>query len=154
MLDALSDQIKKSLARCGPGAFAIPGLLKIEKKRVPARKAKRVGDKVLLCASKASLTSWWVKRELDTAFEKEMKLSKKRAKKKRRSDPLAIVPLNLDGHLFKWDGPHAAALRKRLAADFTAWETDNSKFEAQFELLVKALQTKDSGHEPAPKPKL
>ncbi len=41
VFDALSDQIKKSLARRGPGAFTIPGLLKIEKKRVPARKAKR-----------------------------------------------------------------------------------------------------------------
>ncbi len=41
VFDALSDQIKKSLAQRGPGAFTIPGLLKIEKKRVPARKAKR-----------------------------------------------------------------------------------------------------------------
>ncbi len=41
VFDALSDQIKKSLARRGPGAFTIPGLLKIEKKRVPARKAKQ-----------------------------------------------------------------------------------------------------------------
>ena len=41
VFDALSEQIKKSLGRRGPGAFTIPGLLKIEKKRVPARKAKR-----------------------------------------------------------------------------------------------------------------
>ena len=41
VFDALSDQIKKSLARRGPGAFTIPGLLKIEKKQVPARKAKQ-----------------------------------------------------------------------------------------------------------------
>ena len=40
VLDALGDQIKKSLGRRGPGAFTIPGLLKIEKKNVPARKAK------------------------------------------------------------------------------------------------------------------
>ena len=41
VFDALSVQIKKNLARRGPGAFTIPGLLKIEKKPVPARKAKR-----------------------------------------------------------------------------------------------------------------
>ena len=41
VLDALSEQIKKSLGRRGPGAFTIPGLLKIEKKRVPARAAKK-----------------------------------------------------------------------------------------------------------------
>lgn len=41
VLDSLGEQIKKSLGRRGPGAFTIPGLLKIEKKKVPARKAKR-----------------------------------------------------------------------------------------------------------------
>ena len=41
VFDALSEQIKKNLGRRGPGAFTIPGLLKIEKKRVPARKAKK-----------------------------------------------------------------------------------------------------------------
>jgi nucleoid DNA-binding protein len=40
VFDALAAQIKKNLGRRGPGAFAIPGLLKIEKKRVPAREAK------------------------------------------------------------------------------------------------------------------
>jgi hypothetical protein len=39
--DRLESQIKKSLGRGGPGAFTIPGLLKIEKKRVPARAAKK-----------------------------------------------------------------------------------------------------------------
>ncbi len=41
VLDALSDNIKKNLGRRGPGAYIIPGLLKIEKKKVPARKAQR-----------------------------------------------------------------------------------------------------------------
>ncbi|MGE0606387.1 MAG: HU family DNA-binding protein [Pirellulales bacterium] len=39
VLDALSDEIKKALK--GPGVFAIPGLVKIEKKKVPARPAKK-----------------------------------------------------------------------------------------------------------------
>ncbi len=41
VLDALAGEIKKSLAPRGPGAFALPGLLKIEKKKVPARPAKK-----------------------------------------------------------------------------------------------------------------
>ena len=41
VFEHLELQIKKSLGRRGPGAFTIPGLLKIEKKRVPARAAKR-----------------------------------------------------------------------------------------------------------------
>jgi len=41
VLEALAAEIKKNLAPRGPGAFAIPGLLKIEKKKVPARPARK-----------------------------------------------------------------------------------------------------------------
>ena len=41
VLDALSDEIRKALSSRGPGAFAIPGLLKIEKKKVAARAARK-----------------------------------------------------------------------------------------------------------------
>ena len=40
-LEALSAQISKSLGRRGPGMFTLPGLVKIEKKKVPARKARK-----------------------------------------------------------------------------------------------------------------
>jgi len=39
VFDSLAAQIRKGLK--GAGAFAIPGLLKIQKQRVPARKAKK-----------------------------------------------------------------------------------------------------------------
>ena len=41
VFEALATEIKRNLGSRGPGAFAIPGLLKIEKKRVPARPAKK-----------------------------------------------------------------------------------------------------------------
>ncbi len=41
VMDALAAEIKRSLGPRGPGVFAIPGLLKIEKKRIPARPAKK-----------------------------------------------------------------------------------------------------------------
>jgi nucleoid DNA-binding protein len=41
MLDALSDEIKKSLAKKGAGSFVLPGLLKIDKKQVKAQPAKK-----------------------------------------------------------------------------------------------------------------
>ena len=41
VLDALNDQISKSLGRRGPGVFTLPGLIKIEKKKIPARKARK-----------------------------------------------------------------------------------------------------------------
>jgi nucleoid DNA-binding protein len=41
VLDSLSGQINRSLGRRGAGAFTLPGLVKIEKKKVPARKARK-----------------------------------------------------------------------------------------------------------------
>ena len=41
VLESLTTQISKSLGRRGPGAFTLPGLVKIEKKKVPARKARK-----------------------------------------------------------------------------------------------------------------
>jgi nucleoid DNA-binding protein len=41
VLEALAVEIKKSLSSKGAGAIAIPGLVKIEKKRVPARPAQK-----------------------------------------------------------------------------------------------------------------
>ena len=41
VLESLGEQIERSLGRRGPGVFTLPGLVKIEKKRVPARKARK-----------------------------------------------------------------------------------------------------------------
>ena len=41
VLDALAGEIKKALSNKGPGVFAIPGLVKVEKKKVPARPAQK-----------------------------------------------------------------------------------------------------------------
>jgi nucleoid DNA-binding protein len=41
VLDALEGVIRKELGKKGPGVFALPGLLKIEKKKRPARPARQ-----------------------------------------------------------------------------------------------------------------
>lgn len=41
VLEALTEQIRDSLGKRGAGVFAIPGLVKIEKKKVPAKPARK-----------------------------------------------------------------------------------------------------------------
>ena len=41
VLDALTDEVRKALGRRGSGVVSLPGLLKISKKKVPARPAMK-----------------------------------------------------------------------------------------------------------------
>ena len=111
----------------------------------------RLWDKVLLCCSKDSLTSWWVDKEVEKALLKEEKISKGRGK-----EVLAIIPLNLDGHMFwpGWQGWNQQHLTTRMAPDFTGWEKDDAKFEEQLEAVINALRADTGARELPPKPRV
>ena len=109
----------------------------------------KLWDKVLLCCSRASLSSWWVDNEINKAFVKEQILMRERGTKLR-----ALIPLDLDGGIFAWKDGKADEIRRRLAADFTSWEKNEREFERQIERVVRALRTDDGGREQPPKSRL
>jgi hypothetical protein len=85
------------------------------------------------------------------AFQKEAILMKERGKK-----VLPLIPLNLDGFLFSanYQNGKKAEIISRVAADFTGWQTDDSKFNAQLEKVIQALRADGAGREEPPKPRL
>jgi uncharacterized protein YjbI with pentapeptide repeats len=106
----------------------------------------RYWDKVLLCCSKNSLTSWWVDEEMEKAFVKERDLMKQRGKR-----VLALIPLDLDGYLLNgWTNGKASQVRSRLAADFKGWENSTSKFEAQMQRVIRSLRADEGAREVPP----
>jgi hypothetical protein len=90
-------------------------------------------ERVLLCCSRSSLSSWWVKDEIRKAQERE-----------RRTKQDIIIPLNLDDYLFTWDDGVASDIRSRLAADFRNWATDEEVLRSGVARLLTAL-TSNSG---------
>jgi len=111
----------------------------------------RLWDKVLLCASKASLTSWWVDGEINRAFQKEAQIMKERGKK-----VFALIPLNLDGFLFSGDYQNGkkAEITSRVAANFVGWENDHALFDRELEKVIRALRTDEGGREKPPPARL
>ena len=123
---------------------------------------------MLLCATKASLTSWWVDGEMNRTFQKEARIMKERSQTP-KSTPhpgplpdrggeggqkvLALIPPNLDGFLFSADylGGKKAEITSRVAANFVGWEKDHALFDRELEKVIRALRT-DEGRREEPPP--
>jgi hypothetical protein len=109
-------------------------------------------DKFLLCASKNSLTSWWVEDEIKTTLEKERALRKERGKLTHK-----LIPLNLDGYMFtdEWDlGVLANEIKSRVAANFQGWEANKQSFDIQVDRVIKALRADEGAREKPPPSRL
>jgi uncharacterized protein YjbI with pentapeptide repeats len=95
----------------------------------------RLWDKILLCCSRTALESWWIETEIRLALEKEKQLQEEKPNASQ-----SLIVLSLDDHLRNWDNELQPLAVKRLAADFAGWESDKTRFQSQFERVVRALQ--------------
>ena len=95
-------------------------------------------ERILLCASKASLTGWWIDEELDRAFQREQQLKKQTGR-----DVRLLYLLNLDGFMFggDWKHPRDKQLAKQ-AVDFVGWRRNEAKLDQE---LTRLLQTMTTG---------
>ena len=106
--------------------------------QVPDRQiapASRLGDKVLLCCSRASLATAWLDDEIQQALMKEERLGGKNS---------ALIPLDLDGSLRDpvLDAWKKQCLIARDGVDFNGWRRDEAKFNRPLRKLAGWLRAR------------
>jgi hypothetical protein len=89
-------------------------------------------ERVLLCASEHSLSSWWVNAEIEAAFARERELARVA-----HASVQILIPIDLDGSMFNAtrSGKKFLFLQSRVAADFTR----SAGFDTQIDRLRLAL---------------
>ena len=89
----------------------------------------RIHDKLLLVLSESSLASTWVKKEVETAFEKEAQQNK-----------LVLFPIRLDDTVMHTPQAWAADIRRmRHIGDFRQWK-GHDEYQKAFARLLRDLQ--------------
>jgi hypothetical protein len=107
-----------------------PEDLKIGDKLRPAfDEAIRIHDKLMVLLSENSVTSPWVEKEVETAFEKE-----------RQQNRTVLFPIRLDDAVMETDQAWAADIRRtRHIGDFRDWKNHDS-YKKAFERLLRDLK--------------
>jgi hypothetical protein len=91
--------------------------------------AIRVHDKLMVLLSANSVSSPWVEKEVETAFEKE-----------RREKRTVLFPIRLDDAVMETDEAWAADIRRgRHIGDFREWKNHDS-YKKAFERLLRDLK--------------
>lgn len=104
-----------------------------EKFRVRIDESIRLYDKLLLVLSESSVTSQWVEKEVETAFEKEDEQKK-----------AVLFPVRLDDAVMDEKTGWAADVRKsRHVGDFRDWKNHDS-YRKAFERLMRDLKAEAS----------
>jgi hypothetical protein len=124
--ERLHSDLRSKNVRC----WFAPEDLKIGDRLRPAfDEAIRVHDKLMVLLSKNSVSSPWVEKEVETAFEKE-----------RREKRTVLFPIRLDDAVMETDEAWAADIRRgRHIGDFRDWKNHDS-YKKAFERLLRDLK--------------
>lgn len=92
-------------------------------------------QKIIICFSKASLTSWWINDEIERILTREAEIKTASGKEVR-----LLYPVNLDGFMFSGDWKHKREKQlAKLTADFVGWRRNNEKFDEQQTKLIQNM---------------
>jgi hypothetical protein len=129
--DDFAQRLHNDLQGKGVRCWFAPEDMKIgDKIRPTIDQAIRLRDKLLLILSEQSISSTWVEKEVETAFEEE-------AKRKQT----VLFPVRLDAAVMETDQAWAADIRRtRHIGDFCQWK-DHDSYQQAFDRLLRDLKT-------------
>jgi TIR domain/Pentapeptide repeats (8 copies) len=107
--------------------------------------AIRVYDKLVLIASKSSLKSPAVNREIERAIVQEDERLKPREKGKKKIDADVLFPVTLDAYIFtKWKHERKVDVTKKVIADAKGWDADAGIYAKVRDKLIRDLKAEAS----------
>ena len=129
----LAERLHADLRGKNVRCWFAPEDLKIGDKLRPSfDEAIRVHDKLMVLLSESSVSSPWVEKEVETAFEKE-----------HREKRTVLFPIRLDDAVMETDEAWAADIRRtRHIGDFREWKNHDS-YKKAFERLLRNLKAPD-----------
>jgi hypothetical protein len=103
-------------------------------------RAIRLHDKLVLIASKSSLESPAVNREIERAIRQEDERAKKEG-----ADADVLFPVRLDDYIFeKWEHERKVDVTKKVIADARGWDTDAKVYAKVRDGLIRGLKAEDT----------
>jgi len=128
--EEFAKRLYADLQREGVRCWYAPEDLKIgAETRTGIDEAIRVHDKLLIVLSADSIRSAWVKKEVESAFEKEQKQNR-----------IVLFPIQLDGAVMETDKAWAADIRRmRNIGNFQNWK-DHDAYQKALERLMRDLK--------------
>ncbi len=128
---AFAEKLYMDLQSKGISCWFAPHDLKIgDKMRTQIYEAIQGKDKLLLILSKHAVTSDWVEREVELAFERE----------RQPPETLVLFPIRLDDSVMHTNTARAGDIRRlRFIGDFRQWQ-DSAVYQQALQRLLRDLQ--------------